>query len=163
MGCSPPGSSVHGIFQARILEWVAMPSSKGSSWPRDRTHVSCVSSVAGGFFTVDPPGQPQLPPILMRWPHFNSWKPCFYSVLVELRFAPLSSLCDAQEGCWSLRQCSTSGRGVLYPLTTLCLLVFFDSSAGLQGPALQLLPGRGHLIALVLALGHPALAPSVAV
>ena len=42
----PPGSSVHGILQARILEWVAMPSSRGSSWPRDRTrvfHVSCTS------------------------------------------------------------------------------------------------------------------------
>ena len=39
--CSPPGSSVHGILQARILEWVAMPSSRGSSRPRDRTPVSC--------------------------------------------------------------------------------------------------------------------------
>ena len=48
--CSPPGSSVHGgILQARILEWVAMPSSRGSSQPRDQTHVSCI---AGGFFTV---------------------------------------------------------------------------------------------------------------
>ena len=37
---SLPGSSVHGILQARLLEWVAMPSSKGSSQPRDRTHVS---------------------------------------------------------------------------------------------------------------------------
>ena len=36
MDCSPPGSSVHGIFQARILEWVAMPSSRESSWPRVR-------------------------------------------------------------------------------------------------------------------------------
>ena len=35
MDCSPPGSSVHGISQARILEWVAMPSSRGSSQPRD--------------------------------------------------------------------------------------------------------------------------------
>ena len=34
--CSPPGSTVHGIFQARILEWVAISSSRGSSWPRDR-------------------------------------------------------------------------------------------------------------------------------
>ena len=42
-GCSPPGSSVHGILQARILEWVVMPSSRGSSWPRDWTHVSYVS------------------------------------------------------------------------------------------------------------------------
>ena len=40
MDCSPPGSSVHWIFQARILEWVAVPSSRGSSQPRDPTHVS---------------------------------------------------------------------------------------------------------------------------
>ena len=40
-GYSPPGSSVHGILQAGILEWVAMPSSRGSSWHRDQTHVSC--------------------------------------------------------------------------------------------------------------------------
>ena len=45
MDCSPPGSSVHGISQARILEWVAISSSRGSSWPRDRTHVSCVSCI----------------------------------------------------------------------------------------------------------------------
>ena len=41
--CSPPGSSVHGILQARILEWIAMPSSRGSSQPRDQTLVSYVS------------------------------------------------------------------------------------------------------------------------
>ena len=40
MDCSLPGSSVHGISQARILEWVAMPASRGSSLPRDRTCVS---------------------------------------------------------------------------------------------------------------------------
>ena len=40
--CNPPGSSVRGILQARILEWVATPSSRGSSQPRDRTHVSFV-------------------------------------------------------------------------------------------------------------------------
>ena len=43
MDYSPPGSSVRGIFQARILEWVAMPSSKGSSQPRDQTRGSCIS------------------------------------------------------------------------------------------------------------------------
>ena len=41
MDCSPPGSSVHGVPQARILEWVAISSSKGSSRPRDRTCASC--------------------------------------------------------------------------------------------------------------------------
>ena len=40
MDCSPPDSSVHGVLQARILEWVAMPSSRGSSWARDWTWVS---------------------------------------------------------------------------------------------------------------------------
>ena len=43
MDCNPPSSSVQGIIQARILEWVAMPSSWGSSQPRDRTCVSCIS------------------------------------------------------------------------------------------------------------------------
>ena len=39
--CSPPGSSVYGILQARILDWIAVSFSRGSSWPRDRTHISC--------------------------------------------------------------------------------------------------------------------------
>ena len=44
MDCSPLGSSVHhGILQARILEWVAIPFSRGSSWPRDRSQVSCIA------------------------------------------------------------------------------------------------------------------------
>ena len=48
--CNPPGSSVHGILQARILEWVAMPSSRGSSRPRDQTQVPC--ALAGRFFNT---------------------------------------------------------------------------------------------------------------
>ena len=54
MDCSPPGSSVHGISQARILEWVAISFSRRSSQPRDRIHVS---SLAGRFFTSEPPGK----------------------------------------------------------------------------------------------------------
>ena len=46
---SPPDSSIHGIFQARILEWVAMPSGRGCSQPRDQTWVSCIE---GRLFTV---------------------------------------------------------------------------------------------------------------
>ena len=49
MDCSPPGFSVHGILQARILERVAMPFSEGSSQPRNQTQVSCI---AGRFFTI---------------------------------------------------------------------------------------------------------------
>ena len=53
---SPPGSSVHGISQARILEWVAISFPGGSSWPWDWIGVSCL---AGGFFTTEPPGKPR--------------------------------------------------------------------------------------------------------
>ena len=42
MDCGLPGSSVHEIFQARILEWVAISSCRGSSWVRDLTHASCI-------------------------------------------------------------------------------------------------------------------------
>ena len=45
MNCSPPGSSVHGIFQGRIPEWVAIFYSRGSSWPRDRNCVFCISCI----------------------------------------------------------------------------------------------------------------------
>ena len=53
LDCSPPGSSAHGILQARILESVAMLSSRGSSRPRDQTCIAYVScTLAGGFFTT---------------------------------------------------------------------------------------------------------------
>ena len=42
MNCSPPGSSVHGISQARILEWVALSYSRRSTWPRDWNHITCI-------------------------------------------------------------------------------------------------------------------------
>ena len=57
MDNSLPGSSVHGILQARILEWVAVPSSRGSSWPRDQTHISSGSCTAGRFSTTEQPGE----------------------------------------------------------------------------------------------------------
>ena len=74
MDCSPPGSSVHGILQARILERVAMPSSRGSSWPRDQTWVSCI---AGRFFTAEPPGKPWHV-YTTRYKIDNYWEPTTY-------------------------------------------------------------------------------------
>ena len=53
MDCRPPGSSVPGVLQVRILKWVAIPFSRGSSQLRDRTGVSCI---AGRFFTTEPSG-----------------------------------------------------------------------------------------------------------
>ena len=65
MDCSLPGSAVHGIFQASVLEWVAISFSRGSSWPRDRTQVSCtagrgftreaVLTVPGGYWMNESP------------------------------------------------------------------------------------------------------------
>ncbi|XDA73904.1 hypothetical protein R6Z07M_004119 [Ovis aries] len=55
MDCDPPDSSVQGISQARILKWIAISSSRGSSRPRDQTHVSCI---VGGFFTAESLGKP---------------------------------------------------------------------------------------------------------
>ena len=51
MDCSPPGSSVHGLLQARTLEWVAVPSSRGSSWP-DLGITSKFPALVGWFFTT---------------------------------------------------------------------------------------------------------------
>ena len=80
--CSPPGFSIRGILQARILEWVAMTFSRGSSRPRDWTRISGDSCVAGRFFTAEPPGKPLF--CLARenkapksWFHFY----CFYVVM----------------------------------------------------------------------------------
>ena len=49
MDCSPPGSSIHGILQERILEWVAIPFPRQPSWPWDQAQVSCIAS---RFFTI---------------------------------------------------------------------------------------------------------------
>ena len=49
--CDPLDYTVHGILQARILEWVAVAFSRGSSKPKDQTHVSCIE---GGFLTIEP-------------------------------------------------------------------------------------------------------------
>ena len=55
--CSLPGYSVHVILPVRILEWVAMPFSRGSSWPRDQNCISCNSCIADSFFTTEPLGK----------------------------------------------------------------------------------------------------------
>ena len=57
---SPTDSSVHGILQARMLEWYVIPSFQESSPPRDQTCVSYISCIAGGFFPAEPPGKPEI-------------------------------------------------------------------------------------------------------
>ena len=70
--CSSPGSFVHGILQTRILERVAMASSRGSSQPKDPTPISCI---AGKFFTAEPPGKPQFASANPKLPIFLSFIP----------------------------------------------------------------------------------------
>ena len=60
MDCSPPGSSVHGISQARILEWVAISSFRGSSQPRNWTHMSGGSCLSRQILYPEPPGKPNI-------------------------------------------------------------------------------------------------------
>ena len=84
MDCSLPGSSVHGILQARILEWITIPFSRVSSWPRDQPAVSCT---AGRFFTV---WAKRETPYIFLWEHkvaemflCHRWLGYFPHVLVK--------------------------------------------------------------------------------
>ena len=71
MDCSLPGSSVHGILQARILEWVAIPFSRRSSQPRDGTQVS---HIAVDFLPSQPPGKLLITTIKYQILKYNDWE-----------------------------------------------------------------------------------------
>ena len=79
MDCSPPGSSVHGILQASIVDWVAISSSRGSSWPRDRTFISCL---AGRFFTTESPEKSA-----RVYTHIYKYFICKYSYYIKLNMS----------------------------------------------------------------------------
>ena len=81
MDCSPPGSSVHGVLQARILEWVAVALSRASCQPKDQTQIS---HIAGGFFTIWATREPPLPSYCSNF--FLSW-----SAVLQLSPVPLCS------------------------------------------------------------------------
>ena len=95
MDCSPPGSSVHGISQARILEWVAIFYSRGSSRPRDRTHVSCLLHWQANSLPLCHLGSP--PAVYSNpWSLSIAW---LYFIILKndlylLGFTPLSVLKD---------------------------------------------------------------------
>ena len=81
MDCSLPGSSVHWISQARILEWVAFPFFRGSSWPRDRTCISCNSRL-----------------ILYHWATWEAYLITYNEIiplLDKLHIKQASSLCNS--------------------------------------------------------------------
>ena len=79
---TPPGSSAHGILQARILEWVAIPFSRGSSWSRDWTWLFCI---AGRFFTIWAAREAQ---VLDRYTYFHVYAlSCIFHIVFRLLFA----------------------------------------------------------------------------
>ena len=83
--CSPPGFSVHGVFHAKILEWVAISTSRGYSPPRARTQVSCTYCIAGGFFTTESSGKPRISVYLAtQWVETS----CFYLAHQACHFCP---------------------------------------------------------------------------
>ena len=87
VNCSPPDSSVHGIFQARILEWVSTSFSKGSFWSRDWTHTFWVSCTAGRFFTSEPLGKPCVFPFYpsnVAVPRLHALAPFFFKIYLFL-------------------------------------------------------------------------------
>ena len=87
MDCSLPGSPVHGISKARILEWVAISSSRGSSRARDR---NCISCIAGRFFTTASLGKPIIPMAIAIsytcnfFPPFSSFINLFIKYLLSI-------------------------------------------------------------------------------
>ena len=93
--CDPMDYTVHGILQARILEWIAFPISRGSSQPRDRTQVSCI---AGRFFTSWATREAQFP----------------YSLLWKVRFLGLRFL-PYETTCYTYRWTSLKARTVKNP------------------------------------------------
>ena len=118
MNCSPPDSSVHGILQARILKWVAMPSSRGSSQLRDRTWVFCISCIAGGFFNTEPRGKPDKLTGIWKFPGgpgVSVLRVEVQSLIRELRSHKLWGTAEKEETNRQKRQVSTldGGRGIL--------------------------------------------------
>ena len=126
MDCSPPpGSSVHGILQARILGWVAIPFSRGSSQPRDWTWVSCI---AGRFFTIWATREAQSQSILL----FNLALPQACEILVpQSRTEPTPWIVKSQHpNHWTARE---------FPQSTLLVSILaqhwlFCPSAGRDAP-----------------------------
>ena len=129
MDLSLPSSSVHGILQARILEWVAISFSRGSSRPRDQTRISCGSCTVGGFWPLSPWGEPSLLP-----PPTFCLSPCFLPlVLLSLLWPPallsgppvslLASLCCLVQGESPLFRNISSHWALGDPCVCVCVCV----------------------------------------
>ena len=112
MDCNPPGSSVHEIFQVRILEWVAIHFSRGSSWPRYHTWVS---RIGGRFFTSDRKGiEASLPhPGFLLSPTMSS---SYWVLTPDLVFETLP-LTEKKKSIYHLLQSFVKCGGHIWPHT----------------------------------------------
>ena len=104
MDCSPPVSSVCGIWQASILEWLAVSFSRGSFWPRDRIRVSCL---ANQFFTTKPPGKP-----------VYKWKKKKFE---HTRMLLIQRICATLSCTWNTFLQNIGGWVIHAPSSNLCL------------------------------------------
>ena len=120
MDCSPPGSSIHGILQARILERVAVPFSRGSSRPRDRTGVF---RAAGRFSTAEPLGEARI-----------MCRPASSPSLLHTRPLPVLPWCLIKGSSWT--HPSPPESELLTRGLRLCISASFegDSNAKVLGP-----------------------------
>ena len=119
MDCSLPGSSVHGIFHARILKWVAISSSKESSQPRDWTCISCISCIAGEFFTPEPLGKPTYMLYIVLFIHVCAYMCISMCICCSVTKSYLN-LCDPVD-------CSPPGIPVLHHTQSLIKLMSIES------------------------------------
>ena len=103
MDCSPQGSFVHGILQAKILEWVGTPFSRGSSWPRDQTLVSCIGV---RFFSIWATGEA---PVL---PDTPIWSEVKWSLSVQFSHSVMSNSLWSHESQHTRPPCSSPTPGV---------------------------------------------------
>ena len=128
MDCSLPGSSIHGIFQARVLEWVAISFSRGSSRPRDRSRVSLV---AGQWFTAllsEPPGKVACELSAIVWHFEHCLALPFFRVGMKTNLFQSYGHCWVFQICWHM-ECSTF---------TASSLRILNSSAGIPSHLLAL-------------------------
>ena len=93
MDCSPPHSSVHGILQVRIQEWVAMPSSRGSSRPRDQTWISCIAEILYHLsHQGSPPSLVEIVLLLELKAIGSSWTTTIHRLYIPGHLSPLKSV-----------------------------------------------------------------------
>ena len=136
MDCSPPGSSVHGVLQARILKWVAIPSSRGSSQPKDWTQVSCIK---GRFFTIWATRESSSHVWMWDLAHKEGWvlkNWCFWTVEKHLaspldckEIQPVHSKGD-QSGVFIGRTDVEAETPILWPTDAKSWLIWKDPDAG---------------------------------